>query len=203
MSTLSARQDSAARAIAEGGRTDKAIASSLGVRPETIVRWRRTEAFTERVQGLQAEMAAAVVSEGIALRTKRVAALNDRWRRMQQVIDQRAEDPEMADVVGGETGLLVHTIKMIGGGRDATTVDEYAVDVGLLKELRAHEEQAAKELGQWVEKTRGELSGPNGGPIEIKPVASLTDEELDERIEAALQASKDRVAFPARGEASA
>lgn len=152
MSTLSARQDSAARAVAEGTRSDRAIATDLRIRPETIVRWRKLEPFTARVQALQAEMAAAVVSEGIAVRTKRVAALNDRWNRMQQVIAERADDPMMAGVAGGSTGLLVHSFKMIGGGRDATTVDEYSVDTGLLKEIRAHEEQAAKELGQWTEK---------------------------------------------------
>lgn len=203
MSDLTLRQERAAQLLAEGSQTYETLSEELGLNPRTIHRWRQTEAFTGRVQALQDAMAAAVVSEGIALRTRRVAALNDRWNRMQRVIAERAEDPAMSGVAGGQTGLLVHSFKMIGAGRDATTVDEYAVDVGLLKELRAHEEQAAKELGQWVEKTRGEVSGPNGGPIEIKPVASLTDEEIDERIESALQASKDRIAFPPRGEASA
>lgn len=149
---LTDRQEAVARLIAEGGKTDEAIAQEQGLAPKTVQRWRQVEAFTARVQALQDAMAAAVVSEGIALRTKRVAALNDRWNRMQRVIAERAEDPAVAYVPGGSTGLLVHTVKMIGGGRDATTVDEYAVDVGLLKELRAHEEQAAKELGQWTEK---------------------------------------------------
>lgn len=163
---LTQRQEAAARLIAKGASTDEAIALDQHLSPKTVQRWRHVEAFALRVQALQAEMAAAVVSEGIAVRTQRVAALNDRWERMQRVIAERAGDPVMADVAGGSTGLLVHSFKMIGAGRDATTVDEYAVDVGLLKELRAHEEQAAKELGQWVEKTRGELSGLNGGPVE-------------------------------------
>lgn len=133
----------------------------------TLIRWRDLEAFTARVQALQDAMAAAVVSEGIALRTKRVAALNDRWNRMQRVIAERAEDPAVAYVPGGSTGLLVHTVKMIGGGRDATTVDEYAVDVGLLKELRAHEEQAAKELGQWTEKQEV-IGGRDGSSVTVR-----------------------------------
>lgn len=159
----STRQERAAQLIAAGKQTDDAIANSLAIRRETLYRWRQTEDFRARVEALQAEMAAAVVSEGIALRTARVAALNDRWQRMQRVIAERADDPAMDDVPGGETGLLVHSYKMIGGGRDATTVDEYAVDVGLLKELRAHEEQAAKELGQWAEKQ--EVTGKNGEPL--------------------------------------
>jgi hypothetical protein len=38
--------------------------------------------------------------------------------------------------------------------------------IALLGELRAHERQAAEELGQWTEKR--ELTGKNGGPLEIK-----------------------------------
>lgn len=149
---LTRRQDSAARLVAKGDKTHEAVAAEIGVTSMTLFRWRQVEAFEARVQALQAQMAAAVVAEGIAVRTKRLAALNDRWNRMQRVIDERAEGADVANVPGGTTGLLVHTVKMIGGGRDATIADEYAVDVGLLKELRAHEEQAAKELGQWTEK---------------------------------------------------
>ena len=50
-------------------------------------------------------------------------------------------------------------------------VEVASLDVGLLKELREHEKQAAQELGQWTEKR--ELTGKDGGPIEI---ASPRDE---------------------------
>src|ERR1051325_10363114 len=42
-------------------------------------------------------------------RTGRIAALQDRCRRMRQLMDQRAV--EMADVPGGDTGLLVEDLK--------------------------------------------------------------------------------------------
>lgn len=164
---LTRRQEAAALLVAKGIQTHEAAAAHLGITSQTLLRWRQQEAFTARVQALQEAMAAAVVSEGIALRTKRVAALNDRWNRMQRVIEERAEDPEVAHVPGGSTGLMVHTVKMIGGGRDATTVDEYAVDVGLLKELRAHEEQAAKELGQWTEKQEV-IGGRDGSGVTVR-----------------------------------
>jgi hypothetical protein len=45
----------------------------------------------------------------------------------------------MEDVPGGATGLLTRKYKSI------------EVDVPLLREMRATEEQAAKELGQWAE----------------------------------------------------
>lgn len=119
---------------------------------------------------------------GIAERQNRIAALNDRWQRLQQVIDARAE--EHKDVPGGDTGLLVATVKLVkvydagerkpdeelepqphGGAlqrrhthdvldplKQSVEVMEYAVDTGLLKELREHEKQAAQEMGQWTEK---------------------------------------------------
>lgn len=149
---LTERQETAAGLIARGAKTDETVALETGVNPRTVRRWRGIEAFRARVQTLQGEIEAQVVSEGIALRTKRVAALNDRWERMQRVIDERAESPEFASVPGGSTGLMVHTYKMIGSGFTAQAVDEYGVDTALLRELRAHEEQAAKEVGQWTEK---------------------------------------------------
>lgn len=119
----------------------------------------------------------AVRDEGISSRQNRVDALNDRWHRMKQVIDERAVEPGIENVPGGSTGLLVRSHKMIGSGRDATVVEEYGVDVGLLKEMRAHEQQAAQELGQWADKT--EISGPNGGPLQAGPnLSALSDEEL-------------------------
>lgn len=62
----------------------------------------------------------------------------------------------MKDVPGGNTGLLVRTTKGIGSGDTFQIVDEYAVDTGLLRELREHEKQAAQELGQWIDKSEVE-----------------------------------------------
>jgi hypothetical protein len=53
---------------------------------------------------------------------------------------------------GGATGLLLKDYK----GKDADQ-PVYKVDTRLLAELRAHEKQAAEELGQWSEKR--ELTG--------------------------------------------
>jgi hypothetical protein len=172
---LTERQECAAQLVAKGTLTDDAVAVELNLSPKTIQRWRTLNVFIARVESLQAEVAAGVVVEGIAHRNSRVTALNDRWTRMQRVIEDRARDDEMANVPGGPTGLLVHTVKQIGAGPSATTVDEYSVDTGLLKELRAHEEQAAKELGQWIEKTRGEMTGKDGGPIEVTDVSDARD----------------------------
>lgn len=73
---------------------------------------------------------------------------------MLRVIEARSKD--MAEVPGGDTGLLVRKLKSIGSGENTKTVEEYAVDTGLLSELREHEKQAAQELGQWINKSNVE-----------------------------------------------
>lgn len=111
----------------------------------------------DRVAEVRIEISNALKASLIRDVNARIDALQDRWERMKTVIAERAVDPAMQDAPGGKTGLLCRTEKSIGSGFDAQIVEEYAVDTGLLKELRAHEEQAARELGQWTEKT--EISG--------------------------------------------
>lgn len=146
------KQD-AARHVAEDVLSDASIAEQLGINRRTLTRWKQHPTFVARVAELRAAWAQAVADEGLANRKNRVAALNDRWQRMLQVIDERGDDPAMVDVPGGPTGLLVHQTKAVGAGKQQTLIDEYAVDTGLLRELRAHEEQAAKELGQWTDRS--------------------------------------------------
>jgi endonuclease/exonuclease/phosphatase family metal-dependent hydrolase len=50
-------------------------------------------------------------------------------------------------------------VKQVGAGRDVQIVEEYAVDVPLLKEKRETMKQAATELRQWTEQSATELSG--------------------------------------------
>ena len=52
---------------------------------------------------------------------------------------------------------IVALDKGVGTGKDFKLIPEYPVDVALLREMRAHEQQAAQELGQWEK--RGEVSG--------------------------------------------
>lgn len=183
------RQEQAARLVAEDDKPDEGIASELGISRPTLARWKRHPNFRERVRSIVAEMRAAILSEGIADMATRIAALDDRWDRMRQVIIERAESPETAHVPGGKTGLIVHNVKGIGKGDDFQVIDLYEVDVGLLSELRAAEQQAAKQLGQWIEK--GELTGKDGGPLEYAD-ASLTDEERAGRIAAILERAREK-----------
>lgn len=116
-----------------------------------------------RIANLQEKISASLLNKSISIKAARLDALNDRWLKMQQVIAERAVDPDLQDIAGGKTGLLCHDQKGVGAGPAAEVIDVYQVDTGLLKELREHEVQAAKELGQWIEK--GEITGADGGPM--------------------------------------
>jgi hypothetical protein len=106
----------------------------------------------KRVRELQAEIGAKLDKRTIRDLNERLNEYQTRWDKMRTVTQERAEAPEMQDVPGGRTGLLVRTIKSIGSGEKATTVEEFAVDTGLLREIRELELQVSKELGQFVEK---------------------------------------------------
>jgi phage terminase small subunit len=123
---------------------------------------------------------AKIEQTGIAHLQSRVDGYNERRNLLLQIVRERSQHEDYRDTPGGKTGLLVHTVKQIGGGLTAERVDEFAVDTGLLKELRELEKQAAQDLGQWSEKR--EVTGKNGGPIQIMPrvdLSQLTDDELE------------------------
>lgn len=140
-------RETAAGLLAEDRLTDEQIAELIGVKRQTMALWKNRPEFKARVEAIVEKTRAAVEAEAIASKRNRIAALNDRWARMRRVVDERAADPDMADVPGGKTGLLVRTYRSIGSGPFAERVEEYAVDIGLLKEFREHEEQAAREIG--------------------------------------------------------
>lgn len=138
------------------------IAARAEVTDRQLRTWKQHPEFRERVEAHVAEFEAATLRYEISKRRRRVAALDDRWHRMARVIEARAE--AMADEAPGtDTGLLVRQIKVVGAGKSQQTIEEYVVDAALLRELRATEEQAAKELGQWADKH--EHTGADGGPM--------------------------------------
>lgn len=163
--TWSKRRERAALLVAKDEETDEQIAAALKITRRTLAYWKRNPAFAARVQEHRDRWRRELAAKGLVEKRNRVDALNERWEKMRQIIAERAEDEDVANVAGGKTGLIIHRMRVIGTGKNAQLVDEYEVDTGLLKELRAHEEQAAKELGQWVEK--GELTGKDGGPIQL------------------------------------
>jgi hypothetical protein len=91
----------------------------------------------------------------------------------------------MANVPGGKSGFIVCQIKVIGTGANQRIVHEYVADTGLAREIRAINQQAAEELGQWKNELEDEKR-PNEVAYywidppkeeEIEPGASVTAQE--------------------------
>lgn len=145
------KREIAAKMLAEDRQTDEAVAEVAGVVRETIVAWKRVPEFAARVNEHVEAYKDACMTMGIADKRHRVGIYADTLERLQTVIEERAA--AYADVpTGGKTGLLVKTVKAIGKGDTFQVVEEYAVDTGMLAEMRATMKQAAQELGQWVER---------------------------------------------------
>lgn len=165
------KRDRAAVMVAADVMTDEDIASDLSISRQTLARWKNEAKFKARVAAIVEETRKALVARGIVEKQNRLNALNDRWDRMKRVIEQRAE--VHSDYAGGgDTGLIVKQTKGIGKGEDFQVIEEYAVDTGLLKELREHEKQAAQELGQWTEKTDITSNGKDLMPPKIELIRS-------------------------------
>jgi len=174
---MTPKQQRAAQLAAEDNLTDEAIASEVGVSRRTLAYWKNLPDFRGSVEACRKAIEEDIFREGIARRAERVRRLNERVERLDRVIAERAADPTREDIPGYRTGLMVvrrfEVVKECveaAGDQPARTVEkavptEVAVDVGLLKELREHEKQAAQELGEWAEKKQ--VTGPDGGPIQI------------------------------------
>lgn len=160
----------AVRLLAQGRKNNPQIASECDIDERQLLRWKHVPQFATAVKNLTARLIDESDRHAIGRRSERLGSLNHRWQLAQQVIAERAEyfrkqqrqltsvsiNSEGAIVgnleleppaPGATTGLLVKTQKMLGGGEHGTIIDEYEVDVALLKEIREIEEQAAKECG--------------------------------------------------------
>ena len=172
--------------VAEDAQTDAQIGAEVGIDARTLFRWKSDPDFAALVDAHITEFAQVVKRSGIGRVENRVRRLDRDWHRMREVIESRARDAagassaqralieatlkqggsqaqalQFASEVGGiapgmETGLLVRTVKF---NKQGDEVEEFAVDTALLAEIRAHEQQAAKELGQWVEKQQSDIGG--------------------------------------------
>lgn len=162
------KREQAAQLIAEDRFVDIKIAEKCGITERTLTNWKNDEEFKTRVAELVDAFSRRALKYALARRERRVTVLNDLHERMLQVIDERAQNPEMVGVPGGITGLIVRNIKSVGKGEDFQLIDVYEVDTALIREIRATQELVAKELGQSVEKRE----------LRIKSLKDLTDDEL-------------------------
>lgn len=166
MKLTNSKLEEAAALVAEDARSDEQIAAQLGITRSTLATWKSRPGFAARVDEISRAFAEVVLKRGIARKAYRVNTLANVHSRLLTVMEERAADPSLADIPGGKTGLVVRKAVVSAG---ALVGYEYAVDTGLLKELRGIQEQAAKELGQFVEKKE----------LRIRSVRDLSDEELN------------------------
>ena len=107
--------------------------------------------FRKRHAAQLAPLVAAVEQQitdyAIAQKINRIAALNEDWQRLGDVIEARAGDARY-DEPGYATGLMAHSLKSVGGGVLAMVVDEFKVDTAVIAERRALARAASEELGQ-------------------------------------------------------
>lgn len=187
----SVKAEEAATLIADDKKTDEEIAAYLEIDRRTLTRWKAHPDFAARIAATKAAMRERVMTTGIADKANRVAALDDRWNRLRRVIDARAEDLA-GEVPGGDTGLIVRKpvfVKVLSAPKGATAHDdlddtdytptkatrleyEYAVDTGVLSELRNIETAAAKELNQITEQINVK------GDFDVKNLVKLSLDEL-------------------------
>lgn len=153
--TLTKNQLKVAGLLAIGEHTDAEIAVEVGVTDRTIRNWKRKPEIQEKTARLKeailAETERQIISQGFARKAQRIKRYNDRLELLDQVREERAADPAMADIPGGTTGLIVKTLKSVGFGENNMLVSEYGVDVPTLRETREIEKQMSMELGQWTE----------------------------------------------------
>lgn len=169
----------AAVLLAEDELSDRAIAENVGVSPRTLVDWKRHPDFAAQVGDHVGRLQAAMLRYRVAKKRHRLKVLDDLHTKLLTVVDERADqwaaqaesvldEPRTQKVyrevfggggdvpAGGGTGLVVRQIKQVGTGHSARIVEEFAVDTGTIREIRAIHEQAAKELGQWIDKAEVE-----------------------------------------------
>lgn len=165
------QRERAAALAADDALTDEQIAGRLSVSAATLARWKRAPEFACRVAQHVEAFRAAVTGQGVADKVKRIRALQLRWERLHQVIEERAQAAQPGDAPGAGTGLLVKQVRQLGHGAGSRLVEEWTVDAGLLRELREVEKQAAIELWQWTERRDVTSAG--------QPVKALIGVDVD------------------------
>jgi hypothetical protein len=180
----------AARLVAEDQLSDVKIAAKVGIERRQLTRWRQHPEFAAKVNALIAAMGERSMRFAVARKHRRVKAMNERWRKLKQIMRERAAAPDMAGVPGGKTGLLVRKVKSIGTGKHAREIEEFEVDTGLLKEIRDLEREVALELGQRDAKgdDRPNINLNIEGSVNVLAVKQFASLSLADRLRLGLQA---------------
>lgn len=142
------RREQAAQLLAEDRLSDIKISELCGVHVTSLYAWKKRPEFKERIEELTQAYADKALKTGLALRERRISELWSRHDKFRQIIEERAADPSLVGVPGGNTGLVVRSTKVVG----KQVYESFSTDTRLSKEMRGIEEQIARELGQWQER---------------------------------------------------
>jgi hypothetical protein len=116
------------------------ICDRLGIDIYDFEQWMLVTEFRFRIRQHLEALSEHVMTSGLANRTHRLKADNDRWQAQQEIVRARAkharEDEKLSQIPGAKTGWLNNNL-------------EY--DAALSKEMRETQKQAAIEAGQWQE----------------------------------------------------
>jgi hypothetical protein len=150
----------------------------------------RNPTVSWRVNELRNEIAAKFRQsreERLSSLQQRIDGYNERRQKLLAVIGERA----MAgwNAPGASTGLLTREVKSIGAGKTFKEIEEFRVDIPLLRELRDIEKQAAIELGQWTEKRDVKMDPQVNQKSEIL-AARFTLGELERMMDVAVRAAE-------------
>ncbi len=182
-------QEDAARMLAECNHTITEIAAKIGVSERTIYAWSKRPDFALRRQQLASMHTERAMSLGLANRANRTLEHQEAYHLKKRLRQARGADPRMAQIPGGDTGLLVVTDyrkvkarqpKLGANGQPLVvngqpvledierSVPIVAFDAGLDREMRADLEQIAQETGQRVQKHE----------VRFKRPEEMSDEEV-------------------------
>lgn len=126
----------------------------------------------------------SIRSEGIGNKAVRLAELNDLNDSLKFIQSVRAQEAKNRYDAGedipesAESGLMVEQTKTIGNGPNKVETKEWVLDKTLIDGRTKVLEQAAREVGDRDKKI--ELSGPNGGAIEVASAKSKLFDLMNE-----------------------
>src|SRR4051812_46590346 len=110
------RREKAALLVAEDRFPDRKIAEMVGITERQLDRWKHEVLFQSRVHSITRAYSERALKCGLARKENRLRALSDMHDRLLTIIEERAVDPDLAEVSGGKTGLVTRTLKGIGKG---------------------------------------------------------------------------------------
>jgi Terminase small subunit len=128
----------------------KKYASSQGTRLSKVVKISKRIAYLQgQVVENTVQIACKIFEFDLVSKRKRIEMYADMHERLWRIVKERAADPAMAKVPGGQSGFMLRTLRALGSGAHMKIIPEYVPDTALATKILAVAQQAAEELGQW------------------------------------------------------